>query len=179
MPLYKQSTKEILIQKLGHDREIFTRKSSQSFMTFLLENVHFLSRKLRVIVVKTQLFVNFYFIHHQGSVASYCFTPTFFYSVMQLVQGKQITSNTDKCSSDIITSWSDYNAYLLEWHQVDSQEILNTRFRQSDVLSEACTTMATAFHNNVADNFNQRVCAILKNKLQMAFPVIVKYYAQL
>ena len=126
MPLYKQSTKESLIQKLGHDREIFTRKSSQSFMTFLLENVHFLSRKLRVIVVKTQLFVNFYFIHHQGSVASYCFTPTFFYSVMQLVQGHQITSNTDKCPPDIVPSWNEYTVYMLERHQLNTPYFQNT-----------------------------------------------------
>jgi hypothetical protein len=92
---------------------------------------------------------------------------------MQLVQGKQITSNTDKCPPDILPSWNYYKTYLMETHEVDGGEILNTHFRTSDVLTEACVTLATAYHNNIVENFSGRIYAIFKYKLQTAFPVIV------
>jgi hypothetical protein len=176
-PYFTQSTKQMLNEKLGTNRETFARKSSfqvsvrPEFREGLLENVHFLSRALRAIVVKTQLFLNFYFIHHEGSIAPYCFTQNFFYSVMQLVQGKQVTSNTDKCPPDISASWNTYKNRLMETDELECQEILSTRLRISTVLTEACVMLSTAYHNHIVENFHGRICSMFKYKLQTVFRV--------
>jgi hypothetical protein len=168
----------MLNEKLGTNRETFTRKSSfevsirPEYRQALLEKIYLLSYYSRAIIVKTQLFVNFYVIHHEGPIPAYCFTQNFFYSVMQLIQGRTMTSNTDKCPNDLIQTWHYYKDYLYEILEVDGQEIANNNLRTSDVLTEACVTLSTVYQNHIVENFNGRIYEVFKYKIQTAFPVI-------
>ena len=170
----------MLNRKLGGNRETFARKSSfevsvkEEHRPLLLERVQALSKILRAIVVKTQLFVNFYFLDHQDTVDPFCFTQNFFYSVMQLVMGKEITSNNDKFPSDVRHSWNRYKIYLTETQGLAVLETISQRTRISDVLTEACVTLATAYHNHIVENFSGRLCTFFRYKLLAAFPVITK-----
>jgi hypothetical protein len=145
----------------------------EEFKIPLRESVIRLSATVRRVVVKTQLFVNFYFLEHTGVIHQYCFAQNFFYSMMQLVTGRQITSNTDKIPDDMESCWERYCSNVLE-AGANPTEILQNPGRISDVLTEACVVMATAYTNHIAENFDTRITAYIEYKVKQAYPVIVQ-----
>ena len=171
-PSHTASTKRILDAELGHDRETFTRKCMfQSVVRpehrdGLLRCVQQLASFTRHVVVITSLFVNMYFIDHDV-LAPICFTQNFFYSVMQLVLGRQMTATNSRIPPDLLQSWQAFQQYHSALQEPPKTEMKRT----SDVLTEAAVLLATTYTNHIVENFEDRVTTFVRKGLIAFDPV--------
>jgi hypothetical protein len=173
-PFYSKSTKDIIADNLGSEVEYYTRKCSFDvvvkiqYREQLHENVNLLSEYLRAVVIRTQMLVNAFFLSTDGVIPSICFTQNFFYSTMQIVLGHNVTSTNQKIPiAELQSIWST----LKERHPslaIIPQTSIN---RTSDVLTEACVNLATAYSNNIVENFCNRMIQYLQYKILADFPV--------
>lgn len=143
-PAHTKSTDEILKESLGEGFESFTRCCTfdravkEPYRVRLRTQVHDLSAYLRAVVTRTQLFVNQFILDHD-TVPPICFTQNFFYSVMQLVIGKSITTNNSRLPDDLETCWTQFQSQYASLTETPA-----TSVRSSDLLSEACVLLQTA-----------------------------------
>jgi hypothetical protein len=176
-PAYNRSTETILKDALGSNLERFCRKCSfdrgirEPFVNILRQNVITLARYQRSVVVKAQIFVNYYILIQDGPIPQACFTQNFWYSVMQLVMGGIVTTSSDKLPDDLISSWQDFksNFPLAELTAEEKQ----ARPRRISSLNDACVLLATNYSNHIVENFASRIIAYMKRKLSQVFPVSI------
>jgi hypothetical protein len=165
----------MLKDALGSDLERFCRKCSfdggirEPFVHLLRQNVITLARYQRSVVVRAQIFVNHYFLTQQGPVKQACFTQNLWYSVMQLVMGRPITTTSDKLPDDLISCWQAFKT-VFPLAELPAQEQA-ARPANITSLPFACEVLATNYTNHIVENFSSRIQTYMKRKLSQSFPV--------
>lgn len=134
-PLHSMSTKEKLDKEFGRDRETYTRKCrfdsivKLEFREKLRDSIQELQSFVRIVIIRTMIFVNAFIIEHE-QIPPVCYTQKFFYSVMQIVLGKKLPQPTTryrmasniagKCFSKHILSGVSHLLHLFRDHPTSS-----------------------------------------------------------
>ncbi|ORE11917.1 hypothetical protein BCV72DRAFT_318120 [Rhizopus microsporus var. microsporus] len=107
------------------------------------------SKDIRNILVRAQLFVNYYIMTHNGLVVDKkVFTQNFWYSISQLVLGKTPT-NKKLLPGDIFSSWGSFSSRYKEIvYRMD-----NPVAGYSQCLTAACVEVATCYNNMIVECF--------------------------
>ena len=102
-----------------------------------------------------------------NAVPNSVFNKNYWYSVCQLVNGRNIT-NSIYASTSLVSTW---DACRISFPNNVYKEKLQVG--ASNCLSEACTELATSYQNHIVENFESRMIKYLKYKLQHKFMVSV------
>ncbi|PHZ16683.1 uncharacterized protein RHIMIDRAFT_266661 [Rhizopus microsporus ATCC 52813] len=127
-------------------------------------------RDVRNIVFRAQVFVNYYTTLRSqqelnNDIPHCIFRQQFWHSVYQLVNAKRVTTSTN-IPPNMMTVWyvfqSQYNSIV--YHQQIAEGT-------SQWLAEACTELATSYHNSIMEHFESRLLSSLYYCLQNTFMV--------
>ncbi|KAI9275007.1 hypothetical protein EDC94DRAFT_509409, partial [Helicostylum pulchrum] len=141
--------KEILSMNLGKKYQPFTFKISldkcvkQEFLPRLKAFAISSSRDVREIVFRAQLFVNYYIARRSN---------------------QQENNDLPRCI------FRQQFWYSISQHRTIMYNAV-LRPGSSQCLTEACTELATSYHNHIVENFETRVIKFLTYKLQITFVV--------
>lgn len=151
---HKESLKDISIRIAGSKREEFTRRIpfssivNQQYHDELQQKICELSKHLREVIIRVQLFVNdFILANHSGPINQHVFSQNFFYSTAQLVLGKPVTNNSNYPEA-VLAHW---RYFQTEYELPDIIPIKG----YSDALSYACKTLETTYINFYVENFHR------------------------
>jgi hypothetical protein len=167
------SKAEDILQNLGEGYEAYTRKSTletsvnDSNRHLLKTKILSVCENIRQIAFRAQIFVN-HFVFSRGSAPSCIFKQNFWYTICQLVNERSATSNR-LIPEDLQRAWRAFK----ESHP--SIVYNNTLMPgASQCLSEYCKQLATAYQNNIVENFEARVKRHLFYVVQNLFVVSFK-----
>jgi hypothetical protein len=108
-------------------------------------------------------------MHKDDIIPDCIFKQNFWYSICQLVNDRRVT-NGIILPSDIIPAWNTfYSKYPAIKYKV------NLASGNSRCISEACTTVATSYLNNIVELFEAKVLRYIRYILQNTFMVYIKY----
>jgi hypothetical protein len=128
-----------------------------------------LSGFIREVVVRSQLFVNAYIIDHsEQQIPTYMFSQNFFYSICQLVIGKEISNANTKFPPNVQEYWTTFKSTY-----PDIIYPLRGFTKYSDDLSAACVTLATIYSNHIVENFHNRIITYCQHRLEQIVPVCI------
>jgi hypothetical protein len=177
-PFHKASKKEIAQDILGSKREQYVRKIPfdslvrPQFKDHLKHMIIDLSSQVREIVIRVQIFVNYYIIHrvqdNQG-IPTYVYSQNFFYSIAQLVTGFSITNSNSNMPSDIMVVWDEF---VLKFPDA---RCLPNLTGYSDALSFECKKLETIYSNQIVENFELYIAKYFKVRMMMSDPVSVRH----
>jgi hypothetical protein len=172
--LHTKSTEELLEEAVGKSFERFTRKCTFDsvvkiqYRQALHAAVVQLSEFLRSVVIRSHLLANAYLLEQQGDIPPAFFSQNCFYSIMQIVLNRRVTTTNRLFPVNALRNvW----ASLTERHPSLNSPPPTTLRRTSDVLADACITLAASYSNHIVLNFEQRVKNYLKHKISTSFPV--------
>jgi hypothetical protein len=173
-PFHSKSTDELLEEAVGKNFERFTRKCPfdsvvrSTYRQPLHDAVIKLSGYLRSVVIRSHILANAYLLDQQGNIPPIFFSQNCFYTVMQIVLNKPVTTTNRLIPVDALQNvWTS----LTRQHPSLNSPPQITLRRSVDVLTEACVTLATTYSNHIVLNFEQRVKNYLKYKISANFPV--------
>lgn len=177
-PYHKKTMEEIAKETLGSSREEFVRKLPfdslvrPQFKEHLKHRIIDLSSHVREIMIRVQIFVNYYIIHrvdHHQSVPTYVYSQTFFYSVAQLIINIPISNTNSNMPSDIRAVW---NQFASNFPDVKYLQKLSG---YSDALSYECKNMEAIYSNHIVENFELYIAKYFRVRMLMSDPVSVKH----
>lgn len=161
--------------RLGNSTEQYCRKIPfesivrPAMLERLRTNVVTLCFHVREITVRTQVFVNWYIlrrIHEDQDVPSYIYNRNCFYSICQLVLGRDITSTNTNMPPDIVSDWRQFSSSYS-----GSRYDIGSFSGYSDALASQCQLLETIYLNHVVDDFELYISKLCKHKLALANPV--------
>lgn len=171
-PNHNPTKKEVFQTNLGSNYKAFTRKLpltaivKEEYQELLRQKVITTSRDLRHIIFRAMCFVNYFcFCSDRSAIPNDIFTQPYWYSMCQLVNGRNIT-NSKNTSDNLIQTW---NEYCTSFPNIVYKEKLQAG--ASNCLAEACTELATSYTNNIVENFESRLIKYIKYKLKHMFMV--------
>lgn len=136
-----------------------------------LAKIQSLSVFLRKVVVRAQLFVNYYILKHPEGLTNDFSQQNFWCSVCRLVNGN-ITSN------NFAQKYSPRIPHLEEmWNELNNIEAISMRVEldglknYAQVLSTACETIATCYNNYYVEIFENIISNYFIYMLRNAFSV--------
>lgn len=170
------SKQEVFNRNLGQEYQPFTRKLpmdkcvTNQYVNTLKPIIISACRDVRNIVFRAQIFTNYYITLRSqqelnNDIPHCIFRQQFWYSVCQLVNAKRVTTSTNM-PPNMVAVWnvfqSQYNSIV--YHQ-------QIAGGTSQCLAEACTELATSYHNNMVEHFESRLLYFLYYRLQNIFMV--------
>lgn len=168
-PNYKPTKAEELQALLGDNATTFTRKVRldeiirEDYKDLMSTKIQTVSDQLRNIMIRAQLFVNYYIVTHSDNVVDKkVFSQIFWYAITQLVL--QISPNRKHMPSDCLESWRSFSSRF----QV-TYEMIPKVPGYSQCLSAACVTMATAYSNSIVEVFESRLKAHILYNIMKKF----------
>lgn len=168
-PNYKPTKVEELQALLGDNVTTFTRKVRfekiirEEYRNQILTKVKRVSDQLRNIMIRAQLFVNYYIITHSNTVVDKkVFSQNFWYAVTQLVL--KIEPNAKHLPSDLLDSWRSFSSRFQVTYEMQPKVE-----GYSQCISAACVTMATAYCNNIVEVFESRLKAYILYNIMKNF----------
>ncbi|CEP17758.1 hypothetical protein [Parasitella parasitica] len=166
---YKPSKAEELQALLGDNATSCTRKIKletiirEQYKQAMLSKIQTVSEQVRNIMIRAQLFVNYYIISHSNSaVDKKVFTQNFWYAITQLVL--QRAPNQKSLPSDCLESWTSFSSrFNVTYTMVPKVE------GYSHCVSAACVTTATTYNNNIVECFEARLKAYILYNIKKKF----------
>jgi hypothetical protein len=175
---HNMSTKELMIERFGKSYQTYTIKCGVNsvvrpqYREQFVERVNELSIFTRSIIVRTQILVNTYLLEQTGPIPAIFFEQQFFYSVMQIVQQKRVTTTNSQVPKEALMQvWSN----LLSRHPQLRSRVVTDASTISTVLADCAVLLATTYSNNVALNLEKRITSFFLHKLSCQFPVSTCY----
>ncbi|CAO3664620.1 unnamed protein product [Rhizopus microsporus] len=114
------------------------------------------------------MFVNYYITLRSqqklnNDIPHCIFRQQFWYFVCQLVNAKRVTTSTN-IPPNMLAVWNVFQSQyiFIVYHQQIAEEALQC-------LAEACTELATSYHNNMVEHFESRLLSFLYYRLQNIF----------
>lgn len=169
-----RSKKETFLMNLGPGYKAYTRKLpldqcvKSEYKTILKPRIVSACVYVRNVVLRTQLFVNFYIISlaKAGSpIPQTVYEQNFWYSIMQLVRNQRVTN-----SKSLIHGLLDYwNSFRQRHRAIIYQEKMPSGV--SHCMTEACQQLQTVYNNHIVEQFESRICKYIFYKTQNVFIV--------
>ncbi|KAL4213962.1 hypothetical protein AB4K20DRAFT_1966716 [Rhizopus microsporus] len=156
------SKQEVFNKNLGQKYQPFTRKLpmdkcvADQCVNTLKPIIISACRDVRNIVFRAQIFVNYYITLRSqqeldNDIPHCIFRQQFWYSVCQLVNAKRVTASIDM-PPNMMAAW---NVFQSQYSSiVYHQQIAGGT---SQCLAEACTELATSYHNSMVEHFESRL----------------------
>ncbi|CEG83563.1 hypothetical protein RMATCC62417_17464 [Rhizopus microsporus] len=139
----------------------------------LPENFLWIIVDVRNTLFRAQVFVNYYITLYSqqelnNDIPHCIFRQQFWYSVCQLVNAKRVTASINT-PPNMMAVWNVFQSQYssIVHHQQIAGGILQC-------LAEACTELATSYHNNMVEHFESRLLSFLYYRLQNIFMWILK-----
>ncbi|CEG79169.1 hypothetical protein RMATCC62417_13666 [Rhizopus microsporus] len=129
------------------------------------------SKDIRNILIRAQLFVNYYIMNHNGLVVDKkVFTQNFWYSISQLVLGKTPT-NKKSLPDDIFSSWGSFSSRYKEMvYKMD-----NPVAGYSQCLTAYCVEVVTCYNNMIVECFQSRLMSYLVRTIRASVKQLAEY----
>ncbi|CEG76552.1 hypothetical protein RMATCC62417_11437 [Rhizopus microsporus] len=165
-PLYpnRKLTKQEELQQLMENRKTTTVKAKLETILRpahrnIKDKIIKVSKDIRNILIRVQLFVNYYIMNHNGLVVDKkVFTQNFWYSISQLALGKTPT-NKKSLPDDIFSNWKSFSSRYKEIvYKMDSSVA-----GYSQCLTATCVEVATCYNNMTVECFQSRLMSYLSN----------------
>jgi hypothetical protein len=173
-PRHSSSSRKLLQNTLGNNFLTYTRKCSfdsgvrAQYRERLREKVVLLCKYTRSVIIRIQILANYYIISKEGVIPQICFTQNYFYSLGQIVQGKNVTSTNDKLPfEELKIVWQK----LKDLYPSLSLPVTTSISRTSDCITGACKELETCYSSNIVTNFANRVEAYLRFMITENLPV--------
>ena len=167
---YKPTKSEELEHLMGGKPISFTRKIKlqtilrPEYQSVILEKVKRVCNHIRNIVIRAQLFVNYYIITHSENVVDKkVFSQNFWYCITQLVLKKKPT-NIKVLPGDLKACWESFSARYSSI-KYDMAPVSG----YSHCLSAACVELATTYTNAIVECFESRVKSYMTFKISKLF----------
>lgn len=176
-PNYKPTKAEELEALLGGNATTLTRKVRfeeiirEEYRDQIQTKVKRVSDQLRNIMIRAQLFVNYYIITHSNTVVDKkLFSQNFWYAVTQLVlDGKP---NAKHLPSDLLDSWRSFSSRFQVIYKMEPKIE-----GYSQCISAECVRMATIYCNNIVEVFESRVKAYILYNIMKKFQQVCKIFS--
>lgn len=154
---YKPTKAEELQVLLGDNATCCTRKIKlktiirEEYKQVMSSKIQTVSEQVRNIMIRAQLFVNYYLISHSNNraVDKKVFTQNFWYAITQLVLQK--APNQKFLPSDCLESWNSFSSRFNVTYKM--VPVING---YSHCVSAACIAMATTYSSNIVECFEAR-----------------------
>jgi hypothetical protein len=163
-----------MIQRFGQGYQTYTIKCGvnsvvkQEYRQRFVEGVNQLSLYTRKIIIRTQILVNRYLLQQDGDIPAICFEQQFFYSAMQIVQARRVsTTNSHVPIEDLSQVWDS----LLTDHPQLHTVVTTNASEPSTVLSDCAVILATTYSNNIVLNLEKRITTYFLHRIASRFPV--------
>lgn len=175
-PNYRQTKAEELKELLGNNPIAVTRKIKldtiirAEYKHVILTKIQTVSEQVRNIMIRAQLFVNYYIISHSNRIVDKkVFSQNFWYAITQLVLRK--TPNQKFLPSDCLNSWNSFSSrFNVTYEMVPKIE------GYSHCVSAACITMATTYNNNIVECFEARLKAYIFYNITKKFEKVCNIF---
>jgi hypothetical protein len=170
-PDHKPNKKEQIEQLIGNSKTV-TRKIKldsilkEDYKNIVKDKVVKIIEDIRNIIIRCQIFVNYYIICHsdEGVDNSFFKHQNCWYSISQLVIGK-MPKNIKGLPQDLLESWRSFSGrypkicYNMEYPIPG----------YSHCLTAACVELGTIYTNMVAENFESRLTRYLIRSMKPLF----------
>ncbi|ORE03747.1 hypothetical protein BCV72DRAFT_181144, partial [Rhizopus microsporus var. microsporus] len=132
------------------------------------------SKDIMNILVRAQLFVDYYIMSHNGLIVDKkVFTQNFWYSISQLVLDKTPT-NKKSLPDDIFSSWGNFSSRYKEIvYRMD-----NPVAGYSQCLTAACVEVATCYNDMIVECFQSRLMSHLVRTIKASVKQLAEYSHQ-
>ena len=173
-PNHNLSVQQLMIQRFGQGYQTYTIKCGvnsvvkQEYRQRFVEGVNQLSLYTRKIIIRTQILVNTYLLQQDGDIPAICFEQQFFYSAMQIVQARRVTTTNSHVPTERLSQV--WNSLLSEHPQLQTVVTTNTS-EPSTVLSDCAVILATTYSNNIVLNLEMRITTYFLHRITSRFPV--------
>ncbi|KAI7899241.1 uncharacterized protein BX663DRAFT_441647 [Cokeromyces recurvatus] len=155
------------------DYTIITRKIKlptilrEGYRSAITEKITAVSNEIRNIIIRAQLFVNYYIVIHASLVVDMkVFSQSFWYCIAQLVLKKN-PENIKALPKDCIACWESfstrYNSITYDMVPVNSY---------SHCLTAACVELVTTYTNAIVEVFESRVKSYMMYEISKLFTQI-------
>jgi hypothetical protein len=171
----RKLTKQEQVQSLLGNHTSITRKIKldtilkPAYKTSITNKVRIVSEHVRNIMIRAQIFVNYYVITHANqTVDKKVYTQNFWYCITQLVL-KKVPKNTKALPNDCLSCWNSFSSrYQVTY---DMTPVVNG---YSNCVTAACVEMATIYTNMIVECFENRVIAFLVRGIRELFDKVKK-----
>ncbi|KAI9256409.1 hypothetical protein EDC94DRAFT_565497 [Helicostylum pulchrum] len=178
-PKHKESKAEEIKDFLGDSTSI-TRKIKfntivrDEYADDLEKIIISTSNHIRNILIRCQIFVNYYIIVNSNSaIDKRIFTQNFWYSICKLVLNQEVT-NLKSLPDNIMTYWTSFkNIFGTIVYDVKMEN------GYSNCMTVACNKMSTVYTNMIVENFESRLTNYFLWSIQKEFPEMSRKNAQL
>lgn len=174
---YKPTKAEELRVLLGDNASSCTRKIKletiirDEYKQAITQKIQTVCEQVRSIMLRAQLFVNYYIISHSRSVVDKkVFSQNFWYAITQLILKK--TPNQKFLPSDCLECWNSFSSRHNITYKMEP-EVKG----YSHCVSAACITTATTYNNNIVECFETRTKAFIKYNITKMFEKVCNIYA--
>lgn len=166
---YKPTKAEEIQALLGSNTISVTRKIKletivrPEYKAVFLDKVQKVSEHVRNIMIRSQLFVNYYIIiNADQAIDDKVFSQNFWYAITQLVLKKK--PNSKHLPGNLMEHW---NSFTSRFNVVyDMVPLVNG---YSHCVTAACIEMATTYTNNIVESFETRVKAYMLYTISKLF----------
>jgi hypothetical protein len=123
------------------------------------------------VAFRQQLFVNDYSIANWRQELPRCiFESNFWYSVGQMVMGAKKVTNSKNMPEEIASHWKSFSK---KYPDIVYRETLPKGFAQ--YCTESAKDLQTIYRNMIVENYEERIAAYLKYRIQTEFKVSLSY----
>ncbi len=159
---------------LGPNYKAYTRKLpldqcvKSEYLAILKPRIVSACEYVRNVVLRSQLFVNFYIISlikEDSPIPHAIFQQNFWYSIIQLVRNQSVT-NSKSLLHGLLDCW---NSFRQRHPNIIYQEKFDSGV--SHCIAEASQQQQTTYNNHIVELFESRICKYIFYKTQNVFVV--------
>ncbi|CEP07343.1 hypothetical protein [Parasitella parasitica] len=171
-PRHILSKQETFLIHLGPNYKAYTRKLpfdqciQRAYRAILKQRIVSACEYVRNVVIRSQLFVNFYIISlaNAGSPIPHAiYQQNFWYSIIQLVRNQRATNSTS-LQHGLLDYW---NSFKRRHPTIVYDEKIASGVSQC--ITEACQQLQTTYNNHIVELFESRICKYIFYKTQNTF----------
>lgn len=154
---------------LGPNYKAYTRKLpfdqcvQRDYQAILKPKIVSACEYVRNIVIRSQLFVNFYImslVSLNKPIPHILYEQNFWYSIIQLVRNQRVT-NSNSLQHGLLDHWNTFKrSYPAITYDVKLPNGL------SQCISETCQQLQTIYNNHIVELFESRICNYIFYKTQ-------------
>lgn len=181
-PNHNLSLEELLTRDLGRYERYTVSITMDSFIKVnediqpARNKIILLSSFLREVVLKAQLFINYYILQGVSDLSTDLFDQTFWYRVCRVIYGRLTIENLQGYYPRLQHIQTVYEE-LIQADGVNLTVNLNGLQNYGIVISSACKTIATTYNNYYVENFERIIANYFIYITRSEFRVRSFYYS--